>query len=346
MSRRGLHGPSPLEYLSDIDKKQMALDLLNEFGATVARESGDELIHSCVLPFGFHAHGDRNASASLNWRKLVYHCHVCGGGSLFWLISNCRGDTSFAQARQWTESKANFSTEESFANFTNYMNSLLDPAPDQPPPPIPHFNPAILQPWMKVHYYMTDPRPDGRGIPIENCIKHQIGWDGDNRVIFPLFWKEKLVGWQTRRIHDDGTSKCMFSPDFPRSQTLYNSEVEADRLVIVESQMSVVAKTHMAPEFGFVGTFGSEVTQKQMRLLAGLGKATLWFDNDNAGWKATRNVGEYLINYVPVYVVESPWAEDPGDGLDDDTVRDLIQHATPYGSWNPPDEVLNWKGAP
>lgn len=345
MSVRGVHGPNPLDYMTDHDKKAMAVDLLSEFGARVARETGDELIHSCVLPFGFHANGDRNASASLNWRKLVYNCHVCGGGSLFWLISNCRGDTSWAQARQWADSKANFTDEQSFANFQNYLDKLLHPDPDQPPPPIPHYNEAVLKPWMKVHWYMTEPPPVGRGIPAENCIKHQVGYDGNNRIIFPLFWQGKLVGWQTRRILDDGSSKNLFSPDFPRYSTLYNSEVEADRLVIVESQISVVAKTHLAPEFGFIGTFGAEVTREQMKLLARLGSVTLWFDNDNAGYSATRNVAESLIDYIPVSVVQSPWVEDPGDGMDDDMVRELIRGAVPYGSWNPPDEVLSLKGA-
>ena len=100
---------------------------------------------------------------------------MCAEGSLFWLISNCRGDTSFAQARQWADSKANFTDADSKADFVAYMDGLLNPAPDAPLPPIPHFNPAILKPWMKIHPYMTDPRPDGRGIPVENCIKMKVG---------------------------------------------------------------------------------------------------------------------------------------------------------------------------
>ncbi len=342
MTVRGVGVSGPLQHLSDHEKQQMALDLLNEFGATVARETGDELIHSCVLPFGLHSHGDRNASASLNWRKLVYNCHVCGGGSLWWLISNCRGDTTFAQARQWTDSKVNFSSPESFANFKSYMESLLNPEPNAPPPPMPHFNPDVLKPWMKIHPYMTDPRPDGRGMPLENCIKMKVGYDGGNRIVFPVWWKDKLVGWQTRRIEDDGSEKCKVSPDFPRKEILYNADVKAETLVVVESQMSVVAKTHLEPEFGFIGTFGSQVTPKQLRLLAAYPRLTLWFDNDLAGWKATRNVAESLINYIPVSVVRSPWVEDPGDGLDDDTVRELLASAVPYNAWNPPDEVKEW----
>jgi len=343
MSVRGAHGPSPLQHLPDSEKKSMAIDLLAEFGSNVSREDGDELVHSCVLPFGFHAHGDRNPSASLNWRKLVYHCHVCGGGSLSWLIFNCRGDTTYAQARQWADSKANFSDSDSAANFAAYIDSLLNPEPDQPPPPIPHFNPDILKPWMKVHPYMTDPRPDGRGILLENCIKMKVGYDGGNRIVFPLFWKDKLVGWQTRRIQDDGSPKNKVSPDFPRKQTLYNAEVKADKLIVVESQISVVAKTHLEPDYGFIATFGKEVTPQQLRLLAQYDRLILWFDNDNAGWGATRNVAESLIQYMPIYIVNSPWNADPGDGLDDDTVRELIDGAVTYGSWNPPDEVKEWK---
>ena len=331
-----------MDHLPDSEKKQMCLDLLNEFGSSVARETGDELIHSCVLPFGFHAHGDRNASAALNWRKLVYNCHVCGGGSLYWLIANCRGDITVSQARQWTEQKSSFSSAEGFAVFKSYMESLLHPTPDQPPPPIPHFNPDILRPWMKIHWYMTEAPPVGRGFPVENCIKMRVGYDGANRIVFPVFWKGQLVGWQTRRIEDDGSEKCKVSPDFPRNRVLYNADVKADRIVVVESQMSVVAKTHLEPEYGFVGTFGSEVTKDQIRHLAGYGRVILWFDNDLAGWKATRNVAESLINYIPVSVVRSPWVEDPGDGLDDDTTRELLAGAVPYGSWNPPDEVKVW----
>jgi len=343
MGVRGAHGPSPLQNLPDSEKKAMAIDLLAEFGSRVSREDGDELVHSCVLPFGFHANGDRNPSASLNWRKLVYHCHVCGGGSLFWLISNCRGDTSYSNARQWADSKVSFSDADAAANFASYIDSLINPEPDAPLPPIPHFNPNVLIPWMKAHWYMTEPRPTGRGIPLENCIKMKVGWDGDNRIIFPLFWKGQLVGWQTRRIFDDGSPKNKVSADFPRKQTLYNADAEADKLIVVESQISVVAQTHLEPEFGFIATFGSEVTSQQIRLLAQYERLILWFDNDNAGWKATRNVAESLIQYMPVYVVDSPWNADPGDGLDDDTVRELVNGAVPYSSWSPPDEVIQWE---
>ena len=79
--------------LSDEDKQQMCLDLLDQFGAQNVKVIGDEILHSCVLPFGFHANGDRNPSAQLNWRKLTYNCYGCSsGGGLLWFVGTCKGE--------------------------------------------------------------------------------------------------------------------------------------------------------------------------------------------------------------------------------------------------------------
>ena len=67
-----------------------AMDVLqNILGVTEVIESGDEIIHSCPLPFGMHRNGDVNPSASLNRETLLFNCFTCGGGSVIWLVQNC-----------------------------------------------------------------------------------------------------------------------------------------------------------------------------------------------------------------------------------------------------------------
>ena len=91
------------------------------------------------------------------------------------------------------------------------------------------------------------------------------------------------------------------------------------------------------------GTFGAKVSETQLRILQRYPDITLWFDNDDAGWKATRTVGEANSRYQRVWVVDSPYAADPAD-LPDDVVDSLYEGAIPYAIWNPPDQLIPWEG--
>ena len=52
-----------------LDVENLLEDLL---GAKNINIVGNEIIHSCVLNFGLHSHGDQNPSASLNKDSLLY----------------------------------------------------------------------------------------------------------------------------------------------------------------------------------------------------------------------------------------------------------------------------------
>ena len=91
-------------------------------------------------------------------------------------------------------------------------------------------------------------------------------------------------------------------------------------------------------------TFGANVTDDQIRLLQRYSSVLLWFDNDEAGWKATSRVGEELARYNTVWAVDSPYAEDPAD-LDDDTVDRLIAEAIPFAIWKRPERLSSAGGS-
>jgi hypothetical protein len=323
--------------LPDDEKIAMCLELLEQFNASNVKIVGDEIIHSCCLPFGLHTNGDRIPSAQLNWKKLVFNCWGCGmSGGLLWFIATCRGEDSTGVV-SWLSQKREQSDSKSLENFAAYIDKVYSPDNKVAPPPIPRFNDAVLNPWRMIHPYLTEIRH----IPEANIIKHNVGFNPDlNRIVLPHFWKDNLVGWQTRRLVDDGGPKYKNTPDFPKDRTLYNKPPIKDRLLVVEGVLSVVSKSHLAPNM--CSTFGASVTDRQKLLISDHHQVDLWFDNDNAGWKATRDVGDFLSKYCDVFVIENDLAADPAD-MDDETFQEMLQCRTPFAMWDAPTSLRELK---
>lgn len=347
--------------LPEGEKERLCLDLLSEFGVNNYKTGGDgELIHSCCLPFGQHKNGDASASASLNYKKLTYNCLGCGSsGGLLWFIGSCRG-TSGTEAREWL-GKATGTDGEimDLSKLMAYFDALYGPKKNTRTP-MPRMDPKVLNQWAFLHPYMYE----DRGIPVETLQRYLIGYAENyvldqygttsERIIIPQFWDGSLVGWQTRRIVDDGSPKYKNSPDFPKDTTIYNFHPQGRRAVVVESPLSVLRHVHHVPDIE--ATFSATLTARQIKLLARHDEVIFWFDNDDAGWKAvngrTEGKGRYAVHhpgaaeqleyYSTVKVVPSEWAADPAD-MDDATVDELIAQALPYSVWKPPQELKRWK---
>ena len=346
---RGGGGLFEAGMLPDSEKERLCRMLLEEFGATHIRPGGDgELVHGCLLPFGNHKDQDRNPTASLNWKKLVYSCLGCGaGGGLIWFIGLCR-DESGEQARQWLEEQTGTGADEqSLASLLAFFDAVYDKSRRDTSTPIPRMNDRVLEPWLCIHPYLTE----DRGVPEDNVIEAKVGYGvlrirvgedrfvDSHRIVIPHFWKGDLVGWQSRRlIKADGTAKYLSTPDFPKDQTVYRYDEKADVAIVVESPMSVLAKLHLGH---IEATFGASVTDRQVQLLSMHRKVVLFMDNDEAGWNATRRLGEALEAYSAVWVVENPFAADPAD-MDDDTYTSLVEEAVPYAVWTRPETLEEW----
>lgn len=348
--------------LPDETKEQLCRELLAEFGVTrVTATVKGELIHSCCLPFGSHKNGDRSPSASLNFKKLTYNCLGCGShGGLLWFIAACRGEDS-AQARTWLEGETGLGQT---VMELNTLLKILDAMYAQGQgvealAPIPRYDRSVLNPWLweEQHPLLTEGMPEldikGRGIPKSTLDHFKVGYAPDyfmgkdsepqytERLIFPHFWKGELVGWQARRVDPDDEPKYKNSPDFPKDQTIYNYE-NGDRrwAILVESPPSVLRHYHHEPRLQ--ATFGAKMPDTQLRLLQRYEHVVLWFDNDDAGWKATHRAAEALTRYNTVWVVNSPYAADAAD-MPDDVVADLISEAIPYAIWEEPSELIPWR---
>jgi hypothetical protein len=337
--------------LPDAEKERLCRDLLAEFGVTSIRVSDTgEMIHSCCLPYGAHKNGDAAASASLNYQKLAYNCLGCGSsGGLLWFIATCRGEDTNS-ARRWLEDQTGAGPDEqSLASLLSFFDSVYGAKEDQRPAPVPKMSESVLTPWLKIHPYMTEVR----GVSPESLMRHKVGYSPDyrtrvgeefipsQRIVIPHFWKGDLVGWQTRRLVNDGTPKYVSSPDFPKDTTIYNYDAKAKSAEVVESPMSVLVCAD--DEVHQEATFGAKVTERQIRLLTMHPRVVLWMDNDEAGWKATKHLGEALEPYSDVWVIDNPWNADPADLTPAERTR-LRADPTPFGLWRPPKVIQEWHG--
>jgi hypothetical protein len=350
--------------LPDAEKEALCQGLLDEFGVGRVRvTSKGEMIHGCLLPGGQHSDQQRNPTASLNYKKLTYKCLGCNqSGGLLWFIGIMRG-TSAAQARKWLSKETGTEGQvQELAKLLSLFDALY--AGESVKAVIPKMSPNLLTPWLKIHPYMTEER----GIPEETLIHFMVGYGEiqigppedhvmSHRIVFPLFWKGDLVGWQTRRIFNDGTPKYHFSPDFPRDRALYNYNPRRKRAIVVESQMSTLKHFHGIPEI--VATFGASVSDEQIRYLRTFPEIVLCMDNGKGGWDAVQGIydnrkrlvrpglGEALAPYSNVFVYENTYMAgrdeegrpiwlDPAD-FTTDIMSDLVDRAVPYPLWRPPD---------
>lgn len=362
--RRGLAAVESLKstpfeagLLPDQEKERLCRDLLAEFGVTQISLRGEgEMVHSCCLPYGGHKNGDASASASLNYLKLTYNCLGCGSsGGFLWFIATCRGEDSDA-ARRWLEDQTGSGPDEqSLASLLQFFDAVYGQKDAQAANPIPKMSISVLAPWRRIHPYMTE----DRRIPEKTLMRFSVGYaenyrvkvgEDDNlkpvfvespRIILPHFWKGDLVGWQSRRLINDGTPKYVNTPDFPKDTTIYNYDEHARSVVTVESPLSVLAGAD-DEGYHYEGTFGAKVTDRQIRLMSMHSRNVLWMDNDDAGWKATARLAEGLESYSDVWVVDSPWNADRADLSHEEALR-LLADPVPYALWRPPAVLYCWK---
>ena len=172
-----------------------------------------------------------------------------------------------------------------------------------------------------------------RGIPFENIVKHVVGYDAQtDTIVIPVFWQGDLVGWQTRPVDDanitDGRPKYMCSAGMKRGRVLYNRDDwhRAWSTVVVESPLSVVAKSHL--DFNFVATMGGP-TRGQMEMMRDIvdceASIILCYDNDPSGWNDTMIVGNFLTDdgvYVALNEVDL-------DEMTDDELYEVLEDRYP-----------------
>ena len=308
------------EIFPGLDARAVLEDIVG--ARNIIDDGGEEIIHSCPLPFGMHKNGDSNPSASLNRETLLFNCFTCGGGSVIWLVQHCLNvsrDEAIAVLKDEV-------TDLMLLDVDNFINKLEEmfKEHDENEIEIPVYSDVILSRWRCNCDYLTQ-----RGVSEEvqrimrtgveaGRIEMARSSNGSNpvrvdRVVIPHFINGKLVGWVARKINDvEGVPKYVNSKGFPRGAWMYNLD-EARKwncVYVVESPMSVlVLKTRGIDNV--VATFGAKVDSNQIELLRQFSRVTVYMDGDSAGRAATARIIEELSPYCKLTVIDTPDGEDP-----------------------------------
>lgn len=316
-------------YLAKLDGREV----LTRYGAqNVSEQPGEngttELIHSCLIERvePHHTHGDANPSAALNVEKRFYICYANGWhGNLFHLIMKLEGKESFSDALL-SASELIHAGPDDPAVFEAELAKILD-TPEAYSGDLPTYSDATLNGFLHpgLHPYLLE-----RGITEEAADFLKLGFDTrENRVVFPHFFREHLVGFQKRvvptKIGDEGYlgtdppyPKYRSSSGFPKAETLYGYDFCRScmdvmkipvRPIVVESPMSVAKAYSLNLPF-VVATFGAKVSKVQLLLLQDFEHITVWFDADEAGRAGERRIVESMPNLSKVSVVT------PDEGTD------------------------------
>lgn len=349
------------------EKERLCRDLLDEFRIPLLGFSRgrSEMIIPCTIS-AKHKNQDREPTGALNFEKLVYKCLGCGAsGGLLWFMAWHRGEDT-AQVKEWlgkeTGTDGHLMTLTALLKYLDAVNLHQSRRAE-----IAVYPAQMLEPWALIHPWVTDlPEYDdqgrnvgGWGIPEQTVLDRQVGYAQDyfmgkdqplsERIVIPHFWKGDLVGWQTRRITDDGTPKYKSTPDFPKDETIYDyAPTEHEVAVVVEAPKSSLRHRH---HIHMPATFGANITDTQARLLGRYRKVVFWLDNDDAGWKnyydhvdfrgrvTEPSLLQRVAQMTSVWVVQNPYAADPAE-IDDETAERLVAEAVPWVIWAMPKRLL------
>jgi len=104
-----------------------------------------------------------------------------------------------------------------------------------------------------------------RGLPLRDIQLNEIRYcpygPYYNRILFPVFWDDKLVGFNTRTLQKNFSPKYLTNKNFPSSKVLYpQANLRMGRLVITEGVVPAIL-------YQGVATFGKKLSEEQLKIL-------------------------------------------------------------------------------
>lgn len=149
-----------------------------------------------------------------------------------------------------------------------------------------------------------------------------------NRIVFPLYFKNRLVGVSLRRVDNKSSPKWLHQPTkINTGELLYNYDniKPFEPIGIVEGILDVW-KYYKIGITNVVATFGANLTKEQENLLI---KKTdsIWlsYDNDSAGNRATNEVIDRMKYKTNIKVIKLPINKDPED-VNDVRLKELYNN--------------------
>lgn len=317
----------------DIDAFEEAIEFAGEDDG-----KGNDVGH-CPDPWNLHKHGDTTGKFAIHRDKRVFNCWVCGGGTLLSLgmaVWNLQEEDAIDRLLAMCG-------EPTDERFEAEIGDLLRDE-RQRDPVVPWFNEKVLDQFEmnfgdeELEQFLLD-----RHISDEVAKRHRVGFDptavkisksGERYegmgVVFPHFWRGRLVGWQIRWLKNTPkwVGKYKNTMDMPKKWTIYNYEslyLEQNPIVVVESVPTALFLETLG--FPSMATFGGSITPEQLQLLRACQQGLILApDNDEPGMKFIEKSVPYLERYIDVKVCAPVGDEGSGNDLGDlDDPKDAIQ---------------------
>ena len=289
-----------------MDNRDLARRFLELAGATDFHSSPEGWVCRCPFhdgPNGFHK--SKNPSFSINATSGAFMCFsgVCGrrGSMIYLLMDRC--GYSFSRAKELVGDVFQYvaAMEGELPDFNARRLKSRDEAYDS----MKEIQVELLGIFDRCPQYMLD-----RGFAMSVLKQWDVGYDMEaRRVTIPVWTKDHRLVGITKRSIDEWVEPRYKHLYFEKSMLLYGEHLidevtEAEPLIVVESQMSVLW-LYQAGIRNAVSTLGSQVSQRQIERMSRYPWIVLGFDEDDAGMKATQRVlhGRDSVKRDPV----NPW---------------------------------------
>lgn len=281
-------------------------------GATDIKESGEQLIARCP----FHSDTKRSFSVNPETGQFICYAESCGeyGGLYALLIRGC----GFAPKRAMKLAEE-FGAFEAYGRRADDWEELPDWQSRGKPP---EEKEGMAERLLGLYDFC--PRMmRKRGFTKDTLKRWEVGFDFEtDRITFPIRSSSGvLMGLTSRATRRDQLEKYLHL-NFKKSNVLYGEHLFSHcggkaRVWITEGNADTLAldqyfREHETADFS-LGTLGSRVSQKQIKLMAKYRNVVLAFDNDDDGIRATMKVGEGLLDRGRVASVASRYPKDVKD---------------------------------
>lgn len=249
---------------------------------------GSEILALCPGHKEITGKEDRNPSWWINSETGAHICFSCGfKGSLWSLIATAQnlkdanGLLDYADAKDWLYL--------SFDNITIGTHEEDDQEQESVFKEVTNIGEARLALFTLPPAYALK----ARGFTLEAADKHQLLWDTNHSNWITVIREprtNKLLGWQEK-----GFSRRYFK-NYPqgvqKSTTLFGlNQYTGGRMIVVESPLDVVRLASVGIHGG-VSTYGSIISDAQLRLLLDADELVFALDNDESGINASKKMLE------------------------------------------------------
>jgi 5S rRNA maturation endonuclease (ribonuclease M5) len=255
-------------------------NVLDRLGIEIISVTGDEIKAHCPAHLSRTGKIDNNPSWSINADTGAHNCFSCKfRGSLQYLVEYCQG-VGFDEAKVW------LNTGE--RNLSKAYERLIMPTPiDSEPNPITE---SMLS------AFTTPPKEAlaSRGITETAASYFEILWDAQHENWITVIrdpYTNKLLGWQEKGY------KGRYFRNYPvgvnKSTAVFGyMQNNGDEMIVVESPLDV-ARLASVGILGGVSTYGSAVSNAQLKLIRSANKVIFAMDNDEAGRVSSKALMDY-----------------------------------------------------